>query len=244
MELSMLHPRSELEEDTDERLVDLARLGGENAVRALIKRNNQRLFRVARAIMRDASEAEDVVQETYFKAFTKLDTFRGESRFSTWLTRIALNEALGRKRLERATVDVAELDVASLANGSSLPNSPFSLVPLAADNEVMRMEVRSVLEDAIDDLPEGCRIVFILRTVEGMSVEETSGLLALNLNTVKTRLHRAHRLLRAAIQTRFSATFSDLFPFDGARCVRMGDLVVDRLRSAPSQTPAIRFPRE
>ena len=95
-------------------LVALARQGGENAVRALIKRNNQRLFRVARAVMRNDAEAEDVVQETYVLAFTKLDTFRGDSQFSTWLTRIALNEALGRVRRRRPTAELAELDVSDL----------------------------------------------------------------------------------------------------------------------------------
>lgn len=233
MQLTILRPRNELDADSDEKLVDLARLGGENAIRTLIKRNNQRLFRVARSVLRDDFEAEDVVQETYLKAFTKLDTFRGDSRFSTWLTRIALNEALGRKRRVRPTADVAELDVAAFANGGSFAIAPLSLVPLAADNEVMRVEIRNVLERAIDDLPEGFRVVFILRSIEGVSVEKTASLLSLNLNTVKTRLHRAHRLLRTAIEKRFSATFSDIFPFDGARCIGMADRVVERLRSLP-----------
>lgn len=233
MQLTVLRPRHELDTDSDESLVDLARLGGENAIRALIKRNNQRLFRVARSVLRDDFEAEDVVQETYLKAFTKLDTFRGDSRFSTWLTRIALNEALSRKRRVRPTADVAELDVAAFVNGGSFAIAPLSLVPLAADNEVMRVEIRNVLERAIDDLPEGFRVVFILRSIEGMSVEETAGLLSLNLNTVKTRLHRSHRLLRTAIEQRFSASFSEIFPFDGARCVRMAGRVVESLRSLP-----------
>ena len=97
-------------EHSDEELVALARQGSESAVRALIKRNNQRLFRVARAIVRNDAEAEDVVQETYVRAFTSLDAFRGESQFATWLTRIALNEALGRVRRRRPTAELAELD--------------------------------------------------------------------------------------------------------------------------------------
>jgi RNA polymerase sigma-70 factor (ECF subfamily) len=233
MQLTILRPRAELDGDSDESLVELARLGGENAIRTLIKRNNQRLFRVARSVLRDDFEAEDVVQETYLKAFTKLATFRGDSRFSTWLTRIALNEAIGRKRRARPTADVAELDAVAFANGGSFPIAPLSLTPLAADNEVMRMEIRNVLECAIDDLPEGFRIVFMLRSIEGMSVEETGNLLSLNSNTVKTRLHRAHRLLRTAIEKHFSATFSDIFPFDGVRCIGMADRVVERLQSLP-----------
>src|SRR3954463_12752466 len=107
--------RDQLDELADEVLVPLARNGNEGAIRALIKRNNQRLFRVARAVVRNDAEAEDVVQETYVSAFTKLESFRGDSQFSTWLTRIALNEALGRVRRRRPTGELAELDVSAEA---------------------------------------------------------------------------------------------------------------------------------
>ncbi len=230
MELAVLRSRIETEADSEDKLVDLARQGGENAIRTLIQRNNRRLFRVVRSVLRNDGEAEDVVQATYVKAFTRLDTFRRESRFSTWLTRIALNEALDRKRrglsgLDR--IDLGELDENAEA---TIAPVPFSLVPPPADSEVMRMEMREALEAVTDELPEGFRVVFVLRDIEGLSVEETADLLSLNANTVKTRLHRAHRLLRAAIETRFSATFADIFPFDGDRCVRMADRVVAQLR--------------
>ncbi|RYE88260.1 MAG: sigma-70 family RNA polymerase sigma factor, partial [Hyphomicrobiales bacterium] len=140
------------------------------------------------------------------------------------------NEALDRKRRVRPSADITELDDLAQANGSSFAAPPLSLMPLPADSEVTRMEIRDVLESATDDLPEGFRIVFVLRDIEGLSVEETAGLLSLNPNTVKTRLHRAHRLLRTAIEARFSATFADIFPFDGARCVGMADRVIAQLR--------------
>lgn len=230
MQLEILRPQVETETDSEDKLVDLARLGGENAIRTLIKRNNRRLFRAARSVMRNDAEAEDVVQATYVKAFTRLASFRGESAFSTWLTRIALNEALDRKRRERLGVDLAELDQMGQHDGASA-SAPLSLVPLPADSEVMRMELRAALEAMTDDLPEGFRMVFVLRDIEGMSIEETADLLSLKPATVKTRLHRAHRLLRTAIESRFSATFADIFPFDGNRCTHMADRVIAQLRS-------------
>ncbi|HEY0854001.1 MAG TPA: sigma-70 family RNA polymerase sigma factor, partial [Devosia sp.] len=168
MQLAVLRSQGETETDTDDKLVDLARLGGENAIRTLIKRNNRRLFRVARSVLRNDAEAEDIVQATYVKAFTRLDTFRGESRFSTWLTRIALNEALSRKRRRRPGVEITELDELDQQGGVAFANAPFSLVPPSADSEVMRMEMREALEAITDELPEGFRMVFVLRDVEGL----------------------------------------------------------------------------
>lgn len=218
-----------LAEASESRLVDLARHGVSQAVRQLIQRNNRRLFRVARAVLRNDGEAEDVVQETYVQAFTHLEGFRGEARFSTWLTRIALNEALGRTRRRRLTADPADLDRLAPQGSGAVTLFPISLAPPAADSEMERMEMRTVLERAIDDLPEAFRLVFVLRDVEGMSVEEAAGHLGLKPETVKTRLHRARRMLRTMIEKRLSAGFADIFPFDGARCDRMADRVIERL---------------
>ena len=238
MQMAILRQQAELGGQSDEQLVALARQGGENAVRALIKRNNQRLFRVARAVMRNDAEAEDVVQETYVQAFTKLDTFRGDSQFTTWLTRIALNEALGRVRRRRPSAELAELDVRTSAQGGAVLMFP-TLSPPAADCELARRQVREFLEKAVDDLPDAFRAVFILRDIEEMSIEETAGHLSLKPETVKTRLHRARRLMRAAVEKRLSATFSELFPFDGARCERMADRVIDRLQNSGAPSRAI-----
>jgi RNA polymerase sigma-70 factor (ECF subfamily) len=214
---------------SEARLLEGARRGDSRAVRQLIQRNNRRLYRVARSVLRNDGEAEDVVQETYVQAFTRLDTFRGEARFSTWLTRIALNDALARAGRRRLTADHADLDRLAPQGVGAVGVFPISLAPPAADSEVERMEMRTVLETAIDDLPDAFRVVFVLRDVEGMSVEETAGHLAIKPETVKTRLHRARALLRRMIEKRLSANFADIFPFDGARCDSMADRVLLRL---------------
>lgn len=229
---AVVERQAELDGLSDAKLVEIALEGCENAVRLLIKRNNQRLFRVARAVLRNDGEAEDVVQETYVRAFTKLHTFRHDSSFSTWLTRIALNEAMGRVRRRRPVATIADLDSAAAGHeGGGAIMFSTSLIPPAADAEVARRQVRAFLEQAIDDLAEPFRIVFILRDIEEMTTEETAEHLSVKPETVKTRLHRARRLLRVAIQARLSPTFAELFPFDGARCERMADRVADRLRA-------------
>lgn len=230
MRLAVAHPKVDVDGLSDEELVEIARQGGENAIRLLVKRNNRRLFRAARAVVRDDAEAEDIVQETYVSAFTKLGSFRGSSRLSTWLTRIALNEALGRARKRRPAAELSELDVADSANGGSVIMFPTSLKPPGADAELARKQVRDLLEKAVDDLPDPFRLVFILRDIEEMSIEDTAIQLALKPETVKTRLHRARRLMRVAVEKQLAGTFTELFPFDGARCERMADRVIDRLR--------------
>lgn len=200
-----------------------ARRGDESAIRALIKANNQRLFRVARAVLRDDGEAEDVVQETYVRAFTRLAEFRGEAAFSTWLIRIALNEALGRKRRRKPTVEPEAIDeTVVLFPGVSSAEAP--------DHAAGRRELRLLLEHAIDALPESFRVVFILREIEGLDIEETAGQLGIKPATVKTRLHRARRLIKAELESKLTPVFGDIFPFDGARCTRLADRVVAALR--------------
>ena len=207
-------------------LVAQARLGDELAIRKLIKANNQRLFRVARGVVRDDAEAEDVVQAAYVAAFTKLDGFREDARFSTWLTRIALNEALGRVRRRRPTTELDTLDQDGAADGVWTEQLPISLMPLAADSEISRSEMRHLIEDAIDSLPEAFRLVFILRDVEGLSQLETAAQLGLKVETVKTRLHRARQALRANIEEKVQGSFAEVFPFDGQRCNTMADRIV------------------
>lgn len=212
--------------DSEESLVARARQGDEAAIRLLIRANNQRLFRVARGVLGNDGEAEDVVQASYMRAFTRLDGFRGESRFSTWLTRIALNEALGRVRRRRATTGLEALDGEAEAGLSAFP---LSLVPLSADSEASRTEMRHLLEHAIDELPEAFRLAVILRDVEGLSTAEAAGQLGIRPETLKTRLHRARQLLRQTIEEKISGSFADVFPFDGARCDSMADRIVAAL---------------
>lgn len=213
----------------DETLVALARRGDEGAVRALVARHNGRLFRIARGVTRDDAEAEDVVQEAYVRAFTRLGSFRGEAGFATWLTRIALNEALGRLRRRRPEADLSEIDDAD-PDGGRLIMFPLTPAPASPEAETGREEVRKVLERAVDGLPDRFRLVLVLRDLEGLDTGETAARLGLRAETVKTRLHRARKLMRAAVEQALAPAFSELFPFGGARCAAMADRIVARLR--------------
>jgi RNA polymerase sigma-70 factor (ECF subfamily) len=212
----------------DAELVQLARQRDSGAFRVIMRRHNRRLYRVARAVTRDDSEAEDVVQEAYSQAFANLGNFRGDSSLATWLTRIALNEALGRLRRRRPTVELSTLDAESQDETHVIP---FPLMTSNCDPEraVAQREIRRLMERAIDDLPEAFRIVFVMREIEELSVKETAAFLGLPQATVKTRLHRARRLLRQALNEQLAPALADAFPFDGMRCTRMADRVLERL---------------
>jgi RNA polymerase sigma-70 factor (ECF subfamily) len=212
----------------DAELVELAQRGHREAFRHLMQRCNQRLFRVARGVVRDDSEAEDVVQEAYTHAFAKLATFRNEASLLTWLTRIVLNEAYGRLRQRRPSVDIDTIEGAQPDDHRvvAFPSRFGGEDPAAA---AARGQIRRLLEDAIDDLPEQFRVVFIMRDVEGCTTEETASSLGIRAETVKTRLHRARRLLRTALHDSLAATLGDAFPFLGPRCARMTEAVLARL---------------
>lgn len=212
---------------TDEALVELARRRDEPAIRVLTRRYNRRLFRLARSILRNEAEAEDVVQEAWVRAFTALDGFRGEAAFSTWLTRIALNEALGRSRRQRPTVDWESYG--DRASEAEIINFPVSAMASDPERTMARNEIRDVLERSIDELPDGFRAVFVARIVEGMTVEETAELFALKPETVKTRLHRARKLLSEALDRQLGPALTETFPFGGHRCERMTEAVVQRI---------------
>jgi RNA polymerase sigma-70 factor (ECF subfamily) len=222
--------RAEMPELGDAELVAHARRGNEAAIRTIVRRYNQRLFRVTRAILRSDSEAEDAVQASYVSAFTHLDGFRGDAQLATWLTRIAINEANGRLRRHHPVADPADLDRAPL-DSAEIIQFPLLGAQPDPEAEMSRQEVRLVIERAIDTLPEPFRVVFVLRDIEGLSVEETAAELSIQPETVKTRLYRARRRLRAAIAEELSGAFSAVFPFDGARCVHMADRVILELRN-------------
>jgi RNA polymerase sigma-70 factor (ECF subfamily) len=217
----------------DRELVALARQGAEGAFRAMMARNNRRLYRVARSVVRDDGEAEDVVQASYVRAFAGLAEFRGEASLSTWLTRVVLNEALGRVRRKRPTV---EFDAVEATSSDGAAQRVVQFPPFTGDGEgdperaAARREVGHLLKRVIDDLPEPFRVVFVMRAVEEMSVEETARCLGLRPATVKTRLHRARRLLRRALASEAASALTDAFPFAGQRCARLADAVLARLR--------------
>jgi RNA polymerase sigma-70 factor (ECF subfamily) len=212
-------------------LVSQALAHSEAAVREIVRRYNQRLFRVARSIVRNDADAEDVVQQGYLQAFTHLASFRAEAKFSTWLTRIVLNEAVGRVRRNKPTTSVEQIE---LEQNTSAQIIQFPLLQTHPDPEtaMSRQEVRALLEHAVDALPDHFREVFVLRDVEGLSAEETAAQLSIKPETVNTRLFRARRLLRTAIEDQLAPSFSGLFPFDGERCVHMADRVVTELKRA------------
>ena len=217
-------------------LVRRARQRDAAAFRSIIQRHNQRLYRLVRSVVRDPVEAEDVVQETYVRAFMGLNEFRGASSFSTWLTRIAFNEALGRLRQRKPMTSLDEFTEKAL-EADDATVIPFPLMqPMSADPEhgAARAEIRRVLEQAIDELPAAFRVVFVMRAVEQLSTEETAAGLGIPEETVKTRFHRAKRRLRETIQDQLEGALVDSFPFAGARCVRIAERVLARLGlSAP-----------
>lgn len=206
----------------------LARLrGGESSAFAhLMRSNNQRLYRLARGILRDDAEAEEAVQESYFRAFTHLDGFKGQSSLATWLARIVANEALGRLRRRRPTVDIDDM-AETLAADCAITAPHVSPSP---EHAAARQEIGRLIEDAVDELPAAFRAVFILRAVEQMSIEETAQCLGIPPETVKTRFHRANRLLRRTLSTELSSIFDGAFPFLGRRCDRLVDCLLRRLK--------------
>ncbi|MEA2993384.1 MAG: polymerase sigma-70 factor, subfamily [Alphaproteobacteria bacterium] len=220
---------------SDGELLERARLRDEQAFRLIMQRNNRRLYRIARGVLRNDSEAEDVVQETYCRAFAHLDGFRGESSLATWLARIAFNEALGRLRQQRPTVDWTTLE--NTRPESQVLNNQVIAFPMQnqidPERTMAQREIQRLLEQAIDDLPEAFRIVLVTRTIEGMSVEETADLLGLRPETVKTRLHRARHLLREALDKKAGSVLPDAFPFGSMRCERMTERVLARLQQIP-----------
>jgi len=198
------------------------------AIRAIMQANNQRMFRMARSILRSDSEAEDAVQDAYMRAFSHLDGFRGNSSLATWLTRIVINEALGRLRRRRPTVSwssqepsLAEARIIQFPLSSSTSEDPEKILA--------QRQIRTVVERAIDELPAAFRSVFIARVIEGMSLEETAELLDLNPATVKTRLHRARTMLRNSVEKQIGPVVMEAFPFAGKRCERMTSSVLVRL---------------
>ncbi len=210
---------------SDGQLVASALAGEGAAFAAIMRRNNRRLYRLARSILRDDAEAEDAVQETYLRAFTRLDAFRGEASLATWLTRIIMNESLGRLRRRRPT---AELECADQEAMSGSAAASSSTLP-SPEGQAARAEIRRLVESAIDALPANFRTVFILRAVEQLSVEETAACLGILAETVKTRHHRAKRLLREALSRELGGMLEGAFPFAGARCDRINERVLARL---------------
>jgi RNA polymerase sigma-70 factor (ECF subfamily) len=225
----MTHAAIDYAELDERALVAHASAGDHEAFRAIMQRFNQRLFRVARAVAGSDAEAEDALQDAYLNAFRAIGSFRHEASLLTWLTSITLNEARARLRKRREPVDLAAVDQA----GADIIPFPGMTMPIDPESEASRAEARKLVETAMAALPEDFRIVFVLKEIEGCSIEETATQLGLNPQTVKTRLHRARRLLRHDLEERLSQGLEGLYPFLGERCARMSDRVLAKLFAAP-----------
>jgi RNA polymerase sigma-70 factor (ECF subfamily) len=215
---------------TDAELAVRLRRGDAAAFRTLMQRYNQRLFRMARGVLGDSADAEDAVQEAYVLAFTHIDQFREAASLVTWLSRIVLNEAFRRlrQRKDMTALDDGDDSFGKTAIAQVLP-FPGAQGPSTPEEDAARAEIRHVLERAIDNLPDIFRVVFVLREIEQMSVEETAACLAIQTDTVKTRLHRARRLLGRSLRQQLSPNLSGVFPFAGERCSRIVTRVLERL---------------
>jgi RNA polymerase sigma-70 factor (ECF subfamily) len=203
---------------SDEEVVARVLAGDTSLFEILMRRYNQRLFRVARGILADDAEAEDVAQEAWLRAFRELAGFRGEARFSTWLTRIACHEALARANKRRRLVPITGGD------GGGEPPEPPAEAP-GPERDLENRELQSLLREAVEVLPDPLRTVFCLREIELLSTEETADALGLTVENVRVRLHRAKRSLRQTLDERIGREVRRLYLFDGARCDRMVERV-------------------
>ena len=223
MEAKNASGRGELE------LIERAVLHDEAAIRTILQANNRRLYRLARSIVRDDGEAEDVLQEAYCKAFAALKEFRGGSTLTTWLSSIVRNEALQWLR-RRTDIPTAPRAMPVVGAGQVIPFPTPASQTSDPERVVAQRQIWRLLERAIDNLPDEFRTVVVARIIEDMTVEETSQLLGVLPETVKTRLHRARRLLKIALAEHLDPMFKDIFPFDGERCARLTSAVIERLK--------------
>lgn len=218
---------------SDEEVVQRVRAGETHLFEVIMRRYNQRLYRVARAVLRDDAEAEDVVQQAYVNAYRHLEQFQSRAAFSTWLTKIALYEALARARRqgrfdETDTIDHGDDDTME-ALKSQGPDP---------ERQAFVGELRTLLESAIEALPGHYRSVFVMREVEGMNTAETAACLEITEETAKTRLHRARTLLRDDLYQRAGVVSGAAFPFEAPRCDRMVAGVFERIEAlTPPELP-------
>lgn len=209
----------------DEEVVAQVRTGNTALFEILMRRHNQRVYRVARAILGNDTEAEDVMQEAYVRAFTHLDQFENRAKFSTWLTKIAVHEALARVRKSKRSESLdSEADSEMEARREPMSNTR------SPEEQMFGAQMKALLENAIDSLPDTYRAVFVLRELEEMSTAETAEALAVSEEVVKTRLHRARAMLQSTLYSRVGASTPDAFDFHLSRCDRVVNAVLARIQ--------------
>ncbi|HET9212133.1 MAG TPA: RNA polymerase sigma factor [Thermoanaerobaculia bacterium] len=211
---------------SDEEVVARVLAGDTSLFEILMRRYNQRLFRVSRGILADDAEAEDVTQEAWLRAFRELSRFRGEALFSTWLTRIACHEALARANKRRRLVPIT-----GGGDGGEPPEPPAETP--GPERDLENRELQALLREAVEALPGPLRSVFCLREIELLSTEETADVLGLTVENVRVRLHRAKRGLRQTLDERIGRQVRRLYLFDGARCDRLVENVFAVLDAQP-----------
>ena len=222
---------------SDDEVVRRVRAGETGLFEVVMRRYNQRLYRVARAILRDDAEAEDVTQQAYVNAYRHLDQFAGRAMFSTWLTRIAVHEASARARRrgrfnQREAADDWDVDT----RGALKSPGPDP------ERQAFAGELRALIESAVEALPEHYRSVFVMRDVEGMSTAESAECLDITEETAKTRLHRARMLLRDTLYERAGIESAAAFSFEAPRCDRVVAAVLEQISNAPSSFAPRRDP--
>ena len=207
------------EQLTDAEVVSRVVAGDAALFEILMRRHNQRIYRVVRAVLASDEDAEDVMQQAYLNAYRHLDQFAGDAQFSTWLTRIAVNEALRRRKRTRIT-------------GEGDDAVTISMVPDHApdpEQQASTSELRAMLEAEIAALPETYRLVLMMRDVEGISTADTASALSVSEDVVKTRLHRGRTMLRDNLYKRAGVTLQNLFTFGNARCDRVVATVMEQI---------------
>jgi len=206
----------------------------EAAFVSLMRRHNAALFRVARAILKNGVDAEDVLQESYLQAYRHMANFRGEAKLSTWLTRIVVNQALARRRGQHRSLNVVPFE--NLHAGAHASDEPVDLDdgPDSPEQSRLRAEIRSLLERRIEALPVAFRAVFMLREVEELSGAETAECLSITEATVRSRLFRARALLRESLARELDLATADVFHFGGEHCDRVVAAVLARLQGPAS----------
>jgi RNA polymerase sigma-70 factor, ECF subfamily len=218
-------PRQEID---DAALAARVLEGDSAAFELVMRRHNRRLYRVARAMLRDSAEAEDALQDAYLAAFQAMGNYRGEASLATWLSRVVVNQCLGRLRRQARRdniVPMVSMEGAEEQEHAAMPSESFD----APEQAFARAELRAVLERKLDELPEAFRTVFMLRCVEELSVEETAQILNIPEATVRTRQFRARGMLRASLAQDIDGAEREIFSFDGERCDRIVATVLRRL---------------
>ena len=207
---------------TDEEVVSRVTEGQTALFELLMRRHNERVYRAARAILRDDGEAEEVMQQAYVNAYAHLRQFAGRASFATWLTRIVVNEALARVRRQRRYMPMdTDPDAPEVPAASSHSENP--------EAQAYQRELRTLLEAAVDRLPDGAREVFMLREVQGLSTSETAEVLSIREDAVKTRLSRARHALRTDLIQALGSVGPTAFSFGQSRCDRIVAAVLERI---------------